>query len=105
MTGQEGYAWCCGKPYEDCCRPDVVPDTRTALDRLDGFKFVGLTEQWDLSICLFHAMFGGECLQNEFRNMRPSDNRTREAATPFENFTDPYDGLVYSKVEQMFWAN
>ena len=27
-----------------------------AIERLDGFRFVGMTDQWDLSICLFHAM-------------------------------------------------
>ena len=26
----------------------------------------------DLSVCLFHAMFGGECRPVEFANMRPS---------------------------------
>jgi len=107
LTAQEGYANCCGDPHsfldDDCCELEEEPDTRTALARLDGFKFVGLTEHWDLSICLFHAMFGGECLQGEFINMRPSDLRT--LANPFENFTDPYDSAVYGKAEKWFWTN
>merc|ERR1712216_899514 len=36
--------------------------TGLAISRLDeGFIFVGLTEKWNLSVCLFHAMFGGNC--------------------------------------------
>ena len=48
------------------------PDLEKALQRLqDGFKFVGLTEYWEASVCLFHAMFGGECDAMEFENTRP----------------------------------
>merc|ERR1711982_201734 len=44
-----------------------------ALDRLEnGFKFIGLTEEWNLSICLFHAMLGGKCLDWEFSKSRPT---------------------------------
>merc|ERR1719456_1356898 len=38
-----------------------------AIWRLDnGFAFIGLTEEWPLSVCLFHAMFGGKCHSREF---------------------------------------
>jgi hypothetical protein len=32
-----------------------------AIERLDGFSFVGLEEEWPLSVCLFHVINGGEC--------------------------------------------
>ena len=39
-----------------------VPDLKLALERLDtGFAFVGLTEAWARSICLFHLL----CLHPE----------------------------------------
>merc|ERR1712107_340610 len=42
-----------------------------AKDRLiTGFAFVGLTHEWDLSVCLFHAKFGGACNKREFQNIR-----------------------------------
>ena len=34
------------------------------------FLFVGLTEEWDVSICLFHQMLGGHARAVEFLNTR-----------------------------------
>ena len=34
----------------------VMPDTELALRRLEQFAFVGLTSEWALSMCLFHAI-------------------------------------------------
>merc|ERR1719313_133277 len=45
-------------------------DVQAALSRLPKLGFVGLTDNWDLSICLWHAKFGGECLPVEFQNLR-----------------------------------
>ncbi|CAK0859196.1 unnamed protein product [Prorocentrum cordatum] len=46
-----------------------------ALD--EGFAFVGILEEIELSVCLFHAMFGGACRAAEFVNIRPSYDRFR----------------------------
>ena len=51
--------------------PDIIPDIEKALARVQGFQLVGLTDEYDLTVCLFHAMLGGECLPAEFINMRP----------------------------------
>merc|ERR1712166_1729650 len=72
MLAGQAYGLQCTWERRWGCEKQMIPDTPTALKRLDGFKFVGLTEEWDLSICLFHAMFGGECEESEFANMRPS---------------------------------
>ena len=53
-------------------------DREAALARLPKLGFVGLTDQWDLSVCLWHAKFGGECLPAEFKNVRPA--RTQYSA-------------------------
>jgi len=46
---------------------------KLAEDRLiNDFAFVGLTEQWDESICLFHQMLGGVAREVEFENVRQS---------------------------------
>eukprot|EP00928_Gymnodinium_smaydae_P057459 TRINITY_DN4069_c0_g1_i4.p1 TRINITY_DN4069_c0_g1~~TRINITY_DN4069_c0_g1_i4.p1 ORF type:complete len:781 (+),score=168.04 TRINITY_DN4069_c0_g1_i4:44-2344(+) len=83
------------------CQSDIRPDVDLALERLNGFKFVGLTEEYSLSVCLFHAMFGGECLPVEFDNMRPQLAPTRD--DPFESFSDPYDGAIHQRVQEIFW--
>ena len=41
-----------------------------------GLAFIGLTEYWDLSICLFHAMFGGAPRPGSFANTRRGDALT-----------------------------
>jgi len=88
----------------DTCFEVGEPDLPLALERLDGFKFVGLTEEFALSVCLFHAMFGGDCLGVEFTNLRPG-NYSDKSSNPFENFSDPYDHPLHSTVSEIFWAN
>ena len=57
----------------------------TAIARIQQFAFVGLMEYWDLSICLYHHLFGGRMpIESEFANLRPGKYRrkkqTRDAA-------------------------
>ncbi|CAE7388653.1 unnamed protein product, partial [Symbiodinium pilosum] len=54
------------------CRDLTEADARLAAVRLrEGFAFVGISDEWDLSICLFHRIFGGECLASDFEDDRP----------------------------------
>lgn len=132
LAGQEdGERWACwpGLPAPEIRKRDIVsrcggrqalvgetpdePDVGTALARLrEGFKFVGLMEQYDLSVCLFHAMFGGECLTVEFANMRPSAGPPTKApgyttrmhdVAPLGGYTDPFDGPLYDLAARRFW--
>jgi len=53
--------------------PEVPEENVTeAVARLRMFAFVGIQEEWPLSVCLLHAMFGGECSAVELGNTRPS---------------------------------
>jgi hypothetical protein len=81
-----------------------------ALARIDtDFAFVGLTEHWALSVCLFHAMFGGQCHRREFHNSRVGElqyrNGERYDESLLDGWSDPFDGPVYDRVQQQFWAN
>ena len=38
-------------------KEDTAAMQAAALARLEAFAFVGLVEQWDLSVCVFHAAF------------------------------------------------
>lgn len=79
-----------------------------AIQRLDdGFSFVGLTEEWALSVCLFHAMFGGECHEREFRNVHPGERQGDLAHDTSElgDWVDPWDGALYEHAYSTFWNN
>ena len=116
VAGQAG-GMDCGSAYGSC-RPDAAaPDIRLALKRLrHGFKFVGLTEEWPLSICLLHSLFGGRCHGVEFENARPSEAsahgnaywgaRLKAAATTaVASVADPYDEQLYAAARQRFWSD
>jgi len=100
-----------GKP----CMADEGPpenvtweDVSLAVDRLKtNFAFIGLSDEWDLSVCLFHKMFGSDCHKREFINIRQGkeNNGTGYDISVLEGFTDEYDNVVYSEAVTLFWAN
>jgi len=77
-----------------------------AISRIDaGFGFVGLHEEWGLSVCLFHRMFGGACHDREF--VRPPQDTSSalqaHAKAELENWVDPYDSEIYKHAQTRFW--
>ena len=42
----------------DCAGPNAA-QIRIAAENLERFAFAGITELWDLSLCLFHRLHGG----------------------------------------------
>jgi hypothetical protein len=91
------------------CDTTIVPDVAKAVDRLHSdFAFVGLTEHWSLSICLFHVMFGGTCRQAELENSRASDARasvSRRLTDVMRRVHDPWDTELYHQATLRFWAD
>mmetsp|Transcript_114111 Transcript_114111/g.254656 ORF Transcript_114111/g.254656 Transcript_114111/m.254656 type:complete len:237 (-) Transcript_114111:97-807(-) len=71
------------------------------------FAFVGLTEEFDLSVCLFHKMYGGSCHAREFLNTRPGDNRSAQEydVDMLDGFKDEVDGKLYASAKNIFWQN
>eukprot|EP00440_Ansanella_granifera_P075662 gb/GFBE01082100.1/.p1 GENE.gb/GFBE01082100.1/~~gb/GFBE01082100.1/.p1 ORF type:complete len:333 (+),score=63.03 gb/GFBE01082100.1/:1-999(+) len=88
-----------------------VPADQLALakERLrEGFVFVGITEQWDLSICLLHAMFGGECSAKEFEDSRPgmvSNDAGGYDTSELGGFVDEADREIYQLALDIFSEN
>ncbi|CAJ1374053.1 unnamed protein product [Effrenium voratum] len=70
-----------------------------AVRRLQGFAFVGITEEWDLSICLFRKIFGGPCRALDFSKTQSSKNYD---TAPLEGFQDEIDGIVYQEAMRIF---
>lgn len=62
-----------------------LPPVNTSLTALRRMRFVGITERWATSICLWHLQFpafGGRCLPAELRNVRDDGSRRPNCATP-----------------------
>ena len=107
LTGQqEQTVRCWHKPSESQCPWTEEPNVSLALQRLDDFAFVGLTGEWELSMCLLHASMpgAGPVVAAELSNSRPGSygaaaaNPASEPAT-----TDRYDDVVYEAVASRFW--
>jgi len=80
-------------------------DVSVAIEMLrEGFAFVGITEHWDISVCLFRAMFGGTCVSTDFENMRPTDNSSSSLYDTHElcGRVDALDGPVYGEASSLF---
>mmetsp|Transcript_16189 Transcript_16189/g.47235 ORF Transcript_16189/g.47235 Transcript_16189/m.47235 type:complete len:329 (+) Transcript_16189:64-1050(+) len=81
-------------------------DNVTALRRLhEEFAFVGLTEEWDLSVCLFHAMFGGSCHRREFLNVRPGEYHKPGQLYDTRGIGDWQDRRLYKAGTEIFWKS
>mmetsp|Transcript_64136 Transcript_64136/g.141343 ORF Transcript_64136/g.141343 Transcript_64136/m.141343 type:complete len:340 (-) Transcript_64136:108-1127(-) len=95
---------------DDSACGDMLPlkhkDVELAKKRLDQFAFVGLTEEWDLSICLFRTMFGGLCYGSDFQDIRlPKGKATAlHDTSPLNGFVDRFDGELYVKAQEIFAA-
>ena len=61
-------------------------------------------EEWDLSICLLHRMFGGDCLPSDFMDSRPTfsgDTTNHEYNTSvLDGYDDPVDRLLYNGAKE-----
>ena len=88
-----------------------------AVLRSDRFAFVGLTEEWDTSICLLHRMLPGASrpLLAEFRHLGHSVNSHRALSwlphsdvegeyneSVLDGFVDEADEAVYLEAERIF---
>lgn len=75
----------------------------------EGFAFVGLTEHWELSMCLFHKMFGGPCRPGDFEDTRPSSvGKSADVAydvSELSDWHDDLDELVYDAAKEVFHQN
>lgn len=59
------------------------------------FAFIGITDRWIESICLFHAMYGGKIRPVEIENVRPSPTTRFYSSSEFDLISDPFDQMVY----------
>lgn len=74
-------------------------NVQSALAVVQRLGFIGLTEEWNDSVCLFHKMFGGDVRQEEFKNFHLSNH-----VKPDVDVSDPVDGPVYQAAKARFHA-
>lgn len=108
--------------------PPTPAEVQRAILTLKRLQFVGLSDEWDLTICLWHRMFGGahteghgaappwwaRCNATHFRNTRPtglplavSQTATMHAATTRDvsllgGFRDEADRRLYAIARLLF---
>eukprot|EP00933_Yihiella_yeosuensis_P039487 TRINITY_DN33532_c0_g1_i1.p1 TRINITY_DN33532_c0_g1~~TRINITY_DN33532_c0_g1_i1.p1 ORF type:complete len:440 (+),score=56.78 TRINITY_DN33532_c0_g1_i1:113-1432(+) len=76
---------------------------REALERLKTLSFVGLTDRWDESVCLFHRMFGGRINAGQFKDMHAGPNHhTEYDERQLEGFKDEVDQTIYDAAVTRF---
>lgn len=73
---------------------ELVPEALKALNKM---KFVGITEEWDESVCLFHLMFGGVLYSDEFHDVHqgPRDRSNVWDEQELAGFVDEADEAIY----------
>ena len=68
-------------------------------------KFVGMTDEYALTACLFHLTFGGRCTEYEIENTRATAGAsTSELADLLTaaDYSDPVDEALYRVARQRF---
>lgn len=105
-----------GRDYRD--KQPVDSDAAARLVPLitSRLAFVGLTEQFELSVRLFHSLFGGVPHRLQFENVRPSILRYQSAARRSHSFRyderefedgwdDVPDRIVHDAARRRFWRD
>ena len=80
---------------------------------MNRLKFVGITEDWNESVCQFHRLFSGKLdehgnrywsppLQGEFANVHTSNKVKQWGVKDLHGFKDTADGVVYEAAKLKF---
>jgi hypothetical protein len=80
---------------------------------MNRLPFVGITEDWNESVCQFHKLFGGKFdesgnrywsppLQGEFANVHTSSKLKKWGVKDLHGFKDVADGVVYQAAKLKF---
>ena len=92
-----------GRPCNDPA--DLAPsDISAAANRVrKGFAFIGIVEEWDLSVCLFHRLLGKMPLSVENTAVRVQ-TRAHSRGTDAVSGRDVADETIYHVGRAWFWV-
>lgn len=104
-----------GRHYRHRGKVSVGDAHQAAYFVVNTLPYVGLTEEFRLSVRLFHAIFGGFPDSKQFENIRPSVLRQsyplqkssffRYDETEFGSWRDVADEIIYSAAFYRFWKD
>ena len=84
----------------------VKGDVQKAITRLHNFAFVGIVENWNLSLCLFSIMFKAPCRDVMFRKTHVTDMKKSNRRVSREQvFSNHDDDHIYSVSQRIFSRN
>lgn len=92
---------CRGGAMDKC----VVSATKAILN--GAVRFTGITEWWDASICLFHAISGGIPHDTQFKNIHPGRGASTKKEGRYDvsllrGRIDSHDLFIYEKAKERF---
>ncbi|KAG8463136.1 hypothetical protein KFE25_011133 [Diacronema lutheri] len=113
-----GTGWSYKRTNLMWCRRPHADALNVVRQRLANFSFVGLTDEFDVSVCLLHVMHRAPCRPVELANVRPTDYRqqARARGEAFqsadelaqalrEEYVDPLDTPLYNMAVRRFEAD
>ena len=96
------------------CQDDKFYPSREQQERARQFvdkhmAFVGLLDEWERSVCLWHARYGGLLYRAELTNTRPTTivagQPTGYNESVLDGIVDPADELIYDAAATRFWRD
>ena len=88
----------CHAPTDRLTRAQIASAAALVRDRL---AFVGLSERYRESVCLWHATYGGAVWSFEVQGSR-DPGPEHDASVLGANFTDEADDIVYAAAQERF---
>jgi hypothetical protein len=107
-----------GKCVENCtsnmltgrfCGDSGPADVQRAMSVIDQLGFVGLADEWALSLCLWHKRFGGQLLPAELMSMRPEEVDGSKSSEHYDpdtllgHWVPEGDSQVFQVAARRFW--
>eukprot|EP00450_Noctiluca_scintillans_P026580 CAMPEP_0194534920 /NCGR_PEP_ID=MMETSP0253-20130528/73286_1 /TAXON_ID=2966 /ORGANISM="Noctiluca scintillans" /LENGTH=361 /DNA_ID=CAMNT_0039380627 /DNA_START=11 /DNA_END=1096 /DNA_ORIENTATION=- len=88
------------------CDEEGPADVMKALNTVEIAGFVGLTDHWFSSICLFHTIFGGTCHPSEMSNTHPGSHArlSKKASYHYDEEAFSHEWYRMSMDEQVYAA-
>jgi len=93
---------------DDGLEPTWAEVDQSVFRLRNDYAFIGMTDAWDLSICLFNAMFGNQCHADQFSSYTghtASSNSSDADVSMLNGWTDPYDAILWGVAQQIFQEN
>ena len=80
----------------------TVEETELACSNLHLFAFLGVSDYWDATVCLFHKMYGGAVLESDTVHLRQGDYAADPASASSVDCVDRADETLFACAMHIF---